>query len=51
MAQRFTITHYGTVTGPLPMIGYPDIVDRRYIMKGQLSWLDPFSQQVTPDLS
>ena len=44
-------TRRRAVTGPLPLLGCPDMGDRCYMMNEQLSWLTPFSQQVAPDLA
>jgi len=49
-AIPFAVRHTAA-TGPLPMLGCPDMGDRCYMMNEQLSWLTPFSQQVAPGLS
>jgi hypothetical protein len=37
--------------GPFRVVGYPRTPDRRYMLNEQFTWLTPFSQQESPELT
>src|SRR5437867_8826893 len=38
-------------TDPFRVIGYPSTPDRSYMLNEQFTWLTPFSQQASPELT